>query len=85
MQVDKFGHMFGSFAYNQIRYSGLLKMGATRRDTLLYGSTLGFVLQLPIEIMDGIHEGYGFSWGDVVANAMGSALVIGQESMNPGS
>jgi hypothetical protein len=37
------------------------------------------VLQFPIEIMDGIHEGYGFSWGDIAANAMGSALVFGQE------
>jgi hypothetical protein len=79
LQVDKFGHMFGSYAYSYMGYYGLLKMGATRRDALLYGSTLGFVLQLPIEIMDGIHEGYGFSWGDVAANAMGSALVLGQE------
>lgn len=29
--------------------------------------------------MDGIHEGYGFSWGDIAANTMGSALVFGQE------
>jgi hypothetical protein len=79
MQVDKFGHMFGSYAYSYMGYYGLLKMGATRREALLYGSTLGFVLQLPIEIMDGIHEGYGFSWGDFAANAMGSALVLGQE------
>ena len=29
--------------------------------------------------MDGIHEGWGFSWGDMAANAFGSGLVIGQE------
>ncbi len=79
LQVDKFGHMFGSYAYSYIGYSGLLKMGAARREALIFGSTLGFVLQLPIEIMDGIHEGYGFSWGDVAANALGSGLVMGQE------
>ena len=29
--------------------------------------------------MDGIHEGWGFSWGDMAANVFGSGLVIGQE------
>lgn len=79
LQVDKFGHMFGSYAYSYIGYHGLLKLGATRNEALIFGSTLGFVLQLPIEIMDGIHEGYGFSWGDMGANSLGSALVLGQE------
>ena len=79
LQVDKFGHIFGSYMYSYIGYRGLLKMGATRKEAFIYGSTLGFVLQLPIEIMDGIHEGYGFSWGDVAANTLGSGLVMGQE------
>jgi len=79
LQVDKFGHMFGSYVYSYIGYHSFLKYGARRNTALLYGATLGFVMQFPIEIMDGIHEGYGFSWGDVTANAMGSALVFGQE------
>jgi hypothetical protein len=79
LQVDKFGHMFGGYVYSYIGYFGLLKLGATRKEALMFGSSLGFVLQFPIEIMDGIHEGYGFSWGDIAANTMGSALVFGQE------
>lgn len=79
LQVDKFGHMLGSYVYSYIGYYGLLQMGTTRKEALIFGSTLGFVLQFPIEIMDGIHEGYGFSWGDIAANTMGSALVFGQE------
>jgi len=79
LQVDKFGHMFGGYVYSYIGYFGLLKLGFTRKEALIFGSTLGFVLQLPIEIMDGIHEGYGFSWGDIAANTLGSALVFGQE------
>jgi hypothetical protein len=79
LQVDKFGHMFGAYVYSYIGYHGLSELGATRKEALVFGSTLGFVLQLPIEIMDGIHEGYGFSWGDITANAAGSALVLGQE------
>ena len=79
LQVDKLGHTFGSYVYSYIGYFGLLKLGATRKDALIFGSTLGLVLQFPIEIMDGLHEGYGFSWGDVAANSMGSALILGQE------
>jgi hypothetical protein len=79
LQVDKFGHLFGSYAYSYIGYHGLLKLGASRKEALLFGSTLGFVLQFPIEIMDGVHEGYGFSWGDLAANTLGSVLVLGQE------
>lgn len=79
LQVDKFGHMFGGYVYSYIGYYSLLKLGANRNKALIFGSTLGFVLQFPIEIMDGLHEGYGFSWGDIGANAMGSALVFGQE------
>ena len=79
LKVDKFGHMFGGYIYSYIGYHGLLKLGSRRKEALIFGSTLGFVLQFPIEIMDGIHEGYGFSWGDIAANTMGSALVFGQE------
>jgi Predicted periplasmic lipoprotein (DUF2279) len=79
LQVDKFGHMFGGYVYSYNGYFGLLKLGVTRKEALCFGSTLGFILQFPIEIMDGLHKGYGFSWGDIAANTMGSALVFGQE------
>ena len=79
MQVDKFGHAFGAYVYSYIGYHGLLKKGLTRKEALCFGATLGFILQSPIEIMDGIYEGYGFSWGDIAANTMGTALVLGQE------
>jgi uncharacterized protein YfiM (DUF2279 family) len=79
LQVDKFGHMFGSYVYSYIGYNYLLHAGYSRNQALCFGASVGFVLQAPIEIMDGVHEGYGFSWGDMVANALGSALIIGQE------
>ena len=79
LQVDKFGHTFGGYIYSYIGFHFLMNSGFNRKDALLYGATLGFVLQAPIEIMDGIYEDYGFSWGDIVANTLGSAIVIGQE------
>lgn len=79
LQVDKFGHSFGSYVYSYVGFHYLRNIGLTRNEALCFGATLGTILQFPIEIMDGIHEGFGFSWGDVAANAMGSALVLGQE------
>ncbi len=79
MQIDKLGHAFGAYVYSYVGYHTLLNSGLTRNEALYYGATLGLFLQTPIEIMDGIHEGYGFSWGDMAANTLGSAMVFGQE------
>lgn len=79
LQVDKFGHSFGAYVYSYLGFNHLLNSGYTRTEALYLGATLGIILQTPIEIMDGVHEGYGFSWSDVAANTIGSALVFGQE------
>jgi hypothetical protein len=79
LQVDKFGHAYGSYLESYIGYRAMRWSGASKKKALLYGGTLGFFLQSPIEIIDGFYEGWGFSWTDMVANAVGSSLVIGQE------
>lgn len=81
LQVDKFGHAFGSHVYSLIGLGYFQAAGYARREAILLGGAVGFILQAPIELMDGIHEGYGFSLGDMAANAAGSALVMGQEWM----
>lgn len=79
LQVDKFGHAFGAYAQSYLGYHWLKSIGVGRTNALIFGGSLGFILQTPIEIMDGTHEGWGFSWGDMAANAFGSALVVGNE------
>jgi uncharacterized protein YfiM (DUF2279 family) len=79
LQVDKFGHAFGSYVQSHVGYHVMRRAGVSRSKALVYGGMVGLVLQTPIEIMDGLHEGWGFSWGDMAANAAGSALVVGQE------
>ncbi len=78
-QVDKFGHMFGSYTESYIGFHSLLWSGVDRKKAIWYGGALGFILQFPIEVWDGMYEGWGFSWSDVGANTLGSAIVIGQE------
>ncbi len=78
LQIDKCGHMFGSYLESYYGYHLLRWAGAKKTPALIFGSTLGVLLQTPIEVWDGLYEEYGFSWGDMVANTMGSALVAGQ-------
>ena len=33
-----------------------------------------------IEVMDGFSKGWGFSWGDEMANAFGTALAVAQNA-----
>ena len=78
-QIDKFGHVYGAYMESYIGFHSLLWAGVSRKKAAIYGGSLGFFLQLPIEIWDGMYEGWGFSWSDVGANALGSLLVVGQE------
>lgn len=79
LQVDKFGHMYGSYLESYIGYQSLRWAGLSKKKALIYGGTLGIFLQTPIEVWDGMYEEWGFSWSDMAANTVGSALVIGQE------
>lgn len=78
-QIDKMGHLYGAYMESYIGFKSLVWAGVPRREAAIFGGSMGFFLQLPIEIWDGIYEGWGFSWSDVGANFLGSALVIGQE------
>lgn len=78
-QIDKLGHVYGAYLQSYIGFHSLLWAGVPREKAAFYGGALGFLMQFPIEIWDGIYEGWGFSWSDVGANALGSAIVIGQE------
>lgn len=81
LQVDKFGHAFGAYVQSYTGYHWLRRSGMTRMSAILYGASWGILLQTPIEIMDGIHEGWGFSWADMAANSLGSGLVIAQAAL----
>jgi uncharacterized protein YfiM (DUF2279 family) len=79
LQMDKLGHAYTSYFESYTAYHWLRKAGVSKNKALLFGGTMGILLQAPIEIFDGMYEGWGFSWGDIIANTSGSALLIGQE------
>ncbi len=81
LQVDKFGHAYGAYMESYLGYHALRWAGVPKKKALLYGGTLGFMLQAPIEIWDGLYEGWGFSWSDIGANAVGTSLFLVQEHL----
>jgi hypothetical protein len=79
LQMDKHAHAFIAYHESRAGYQALRWAGVSKKKALLWGGSLGFILQLPVEIFDGLYEGYGFSIGDVVANTSGSLLFIAQQ------
>ena len=79
LQLDKYGHVFSSYQLGRIGAEALDWAGVSKKDQLIYGATLGFGFLTAVEVLDGFSAQWGFSWGDVIANASGTALYVGQE------
>lgn len=79
LQMDKFGHAFSAYQMGKYGAQLLNWSGVSKKDQLIYGGTLGFGFLTAVEVLDGFSEEWGFSWGDILANASGSGLYIGQE------
>lgn len=76
LQIDKMGHAFTAYHLSKAgaglyRYSGFSEMNC-----VLLGPTYSFTGLLLMEILDGYSSGWGFSWGDIAANTLGSGLFI---------
>lgn len=79
LQMDKAGHAFSAYHMGRFGAELLEWSGASKKSQLIYGSTLGFAFLSTVEVMDGYSSEWGFSWGDVAANASGTVLYVGQE------
>jgi len=80
LQMDKRGHAFSAYHQSHTAYHALRWAGYPKKTALWLGGTMGFFLQAPVDIWDGFYDGYGFSWGDILANTAGAALFLAQES-----
>jgi len=78
LQVDKLGHALTSYYIGYAGIEALKWSGVDDTKATWLGGGLGFIYLSGLEIMDGYSSGWGFSGGDMIANAAGTALVIGQ-------
>lgn len=77
-QVDKAGHMWSSYTYGLAGIELMKWSGMPRKKAIWIGGLAGTLFQTPIEILDGFSEQWGASSGDLIANSLGSAVVISQ-------
>jgi len=79
LQMDKLGHSFTAYQVGRMGANLLHWSGVSKKDQLLYGATIGFGFLTAVEVLDGFSEEWGFSWGDMISNAAGTGLYVGQE------
>jgi hypothetical protein len=79
LQMDKCGHATTAYTVGKYGMRLLEWSGVRRKKAVWFGGLTGFAYQGVLEIFDGFSSGWGFSTGDIAANALGSALLIGQE------
>lgn len=80
-QVDKLGHAYAAFYLSEIPAMTLRRYGVEEKQADIIGALSGFLLTVPIEVLDGFSDGYGASPGDVIADAVGPLLYLGQKSL----
>lgn len=80
LQMDKAGHIFTTYQAGRALMSCMTWAGFSKKQSLWIGGSSGFAYMTAIELMDGFSNGWGFSWGDMGANAAGSLLAMSQQA-----
>lgn len=81
LQMDKVGHTTTAYHIGMLGYEALRLAGWDEKHSLIYGGPIGFIFLTTVEVFDGLSTGWGFSWGDMAANALGTSLFMGQQAL----
>lgn len=79
LQVDKMGHGFSTYQMSRWIFTAYDWAGLDNKRAAIIGGTYGFLYLTTVEVFDGFSSNWGFSWGDVAANATGTALFMSQQ------
>lgn len=80
LQMDKVGHFYTNYQIARLMMNAFENAGYNRKQKLFIGGSIGLGYMTAIEILDGFSRGWGFSWGDEVANSLGTSLAVCQEA-----
>ncbi len=80
LQMDKAGHTFTTYQMSRLMMEAYNWAGYSEKQKLIIGGGIGFVYMTAIECMDGFSRGWGYSWGDQLADVIGSGMAIVQEA-----
>jgi len=79
LQVDKAGHVFGSYTASKMSMELWRRVGVSRKQRILTAGISGAAYMTVIEVLDGFSSQWGFSVSDFSSNIAGSSLFIAQE------
>ena len=79
LQMDKAGHVYTNYKISRLTGNMYQWAGLKKSTAALIGTGIGLGYQTTLEFFDGYSPGWGFSWCDMGANALGGALYLGQE------
>ena len=79
LQIDKAGHVHSAYFESVWSINSFKWAGLSSKKSALLGAGVGFLYQSTIELLDGFSEKWGASTGDIISNAIGSAMAAYQE------
>lgn len=79
LQMDKAGHIYANYKISRLTGNMYKWTGMKESTAVLIGTGIGLGYQTTLEFFDGYSPGWGFSWYDMGANAIGGGLYLGQE------
>ncbi len=79
LQMDKAGHVMTAYYVGNVGKELMQWAGFNDRVSLGWGGSLGLLFLTGVEVLDGLSDEWGFSWGDMAANTAGTIFYIGQE------
>ena len=77
--MDKLGHLTTAQHIGVAGMAALKWSGVSESKAIWWGGSTGFLFLSSVELFDGFSEGWGFSYGDFLANGIGAGLAISQE------
>ena len=79
LQMDKLGHATTAYHISLVGDESMRLVGLGSKQSALYGGAFSLLYMTSIEIMDAGHKDWGFSWGDMIADASGITLYTAQQ------
>ncbi|MDD2345789.1 MAG: DUF2279 domain-containing protein [Bacteroidales bacterium] len=79
LQMDKASHALAAYSISRYTYEIFRWTGMDNKKAVLWSSVASFGFQTSFEIFDGFSQEWGFSWGDVVSNGIGTSLFAAQQ------
>ena len=77
--IDKIGHAYSVYAESLASTELWRWTGISRKKRIWIGGLSGPMYHTVIEVLDGFSAQWGWSWGDIGANFIGSGMLIAQE------